>query len=475
MLFLFFGVDGDHFRAKLDYMSNSQPASGSVDIVDQSLVAQEPASSSTPHRIQRILIDFEDFGNMGFVDIITGFVQCMRNQFPNVEIVVFSNDPGRYKRFENIGITIRQNPWRWMGKHRRIKDLVQYIFWTVSDLSFSWIRWLTRGLLFGNKWELDRYDLVVHWVIDWTNEADTSFLRCVPAWFLLFVLTAICNRPIALMPSTLGPFKNPLSRKLARFIFDRVDIVALRESASFSYVGQLALKKAKVALNSDLAFLLEPVSREKGAQILDNTDITLDHNRPYFGICPNLRNGSKMRYDSLSDHQGRRDGYVQFMADLVNYLAENMNARICLIPHVYDYDDQEICVQICKRTLSRYGASWLGGQYSPQELKGIIGSFDLFIGSWMHSTIAALSMGVPTLAMAFSDKFFRLVGGTMGQSEYIIDVRNRDASEVLEETKRKLHHLWTEREAIRIELKERTAKAQAMAWSYGELIRDAIA
>jgi len=44
------------------------------------------------------------------------------------------------------------------------------------------------------------------------------------------------------------------------------------------------------------------------------------------------------------------------------------------------------------------------GEYSSEELKGIISCFDLFIGARMHSVIAALSMSVPALAIAYIPK-----------------------------------------------------------------------
>jgi len=45
------------------------------------------------------------------------------------------------------------------------------------------------------------------------------------------------------------------------------------------------------------------------------------------------------------------------------------------------------------------------GQYSPSEIKYIIGSCDFFIGARMHACIAALSQGIPAVAIAYSDKF----------------------------------------------------------------------
>ena len=56
--------------------------------------------------------------------------------------------------------------------------------------------------------------------------------------------------------------------------------------------------------------------------------------------------------------------------------------------------------------------------YDAEELKGIIGQCDLFIGSRMHSNIAALSQSIPTIALGWSYKYYGIMK-RLGMEEYV--------------------------------------------------------
>ena len=56
------------------------------------------------------------------------------------------------------------------------------------------------------------------------------------------------------------------------------------------------------------------------------------------------------------------------------------------------------------------------------ELKYVIGRTDFFIGSRLHACIAALSQGIPTIGIAYSQKFVD-VFGSLGCSDFVIDGR----------------------------------------------------
>ena len=121
---------------------------------------------------------------------------------------------------------------------------------------------------------------------------------------------------------------------------------------------------------------------------------------------------------------------------------------------------------------------WAGEEqasnYLPDEIKGIIGSCDMFIGCRMHSTIASTSQGIPTITIACADKFYRIIGKTMGQEEYIVDIRNQSVDELLAEMKSKLDSLWENRAKVNEELRERVKIAQQQAMLYGKLIKELV-
>jgi polysaccharide pyruvyl transferase WcaK-like protein len=65
-----------------------------------------------------------------------------------------------------------------------------------------------------------------------------------------------------------------------------------------------------------------------------------------------------------------------------------------------------------------------------REVKWAIGRTDFLVGSRMHACIAALSQCIPTVGLAYSDKFFG-VFDSAGVAESIIDLRCCEAPEVI--------------------------------------------
>ncbi|HLU47010.1 MAG TPA: polysaccharide pyruvyl transferase family protein, partial [Planctomycetota bacterium] len=110
------------------------------------------------------------------------------------------------------------------------------------------------------------------------------------------------------------------------------------------------------------------------------------------------------------------------------------DARIVLVPHVLGGAESD--VPACERVLGELGAdardrvAILPPIYDQSEIKWVISRFDWFCGTRMHSTIAALSTGVPTAAIAYSLKTLG-VFETCEQGEHVADPRSMETEEVV--------------------------------------------
>ena len=420
---------------------------------------------------RKILVDGEDFGNRGFTASAIGLAKSLKACMPDAEIVIFSDRPGEYERLEGYGMKVRWNSRARMATDTNLLHIARNAALSVLDI--------LRGLALRIAQKFNRhirlpygeYDAVIHYVADWCTETDVSAWRIIPSLIQLYIARTVYNRPFATLPSGMGPYNNWLTRRLARFILNRIDIIPLREETSYNYLKSLKLTKARVVLAGDLAFLLTPAFPERVEQIFTRDGVVKDH-RLFVGLTPNEHFARTLGLTESKGRQQEQKEYVELMTEVVNYIIGKFNATVCLIPHVYDYDDEEICQQIYKRVNRKEATSYLKNEYLADELKGVISSCDMFIGSWMHSTIASTSTGVPTLAIAFSDKFYRVFGKTMGQEEYIVDIRNQEPSRFLTEIKTKLDSLWANREKVKTELKARTEVVQQRAWSYVVLINE---
>lgn len=85
----------------------------------------------------------------------------------------------------------------------------------------------------------------------------------------------------------------------------------------------------------------------------------------------------------------------------------------------------------------------------------------------MHANIAAISSCVPTIAVAWSHKYYGIMR-TVGQEKYVCNFKTMD----FEELRAKVDDLWDSREKVREELKANVEEQKKLAWYSAELVRD---
>ena len=85
------------------------------------------------------------------------------------------------------------------------------------------------------------------------------------------------------------------------------------------------------------------------------------------------------------------------IAHSIDYLIEKYDINVLLIPHVYSSsnDDRKSIKKIYAILKNKSNVEIIRNEYSPDELKGIIGLCDLLVAARMHATIASTSMSIP--------------------------------------------------------------------------------
>ena len=269
----------------------------------------------------------------------------------------------------------------------------------------------------------------------------------------------LLKKPIIFFSQSIGPFKN-WTLPLAKFCLNKADLVIVREEITKNYLEKIGII-SPIYLTADCAFVLEPISYESVEDILlkENIDTT---KKPIIGISANAM---------LDDEE---NNYASLMAQIIDYIIERKpNAQVVFVPHVVSMredgvgDDRVIDEKIYKMTKNKENVDLIKGDYSPEELKEIIGLCDIFIGGRMHANIAAVSSYVPTMAMAWSHKYYGIMRA-LGQEKYICDFRTMN----FDELKSKINDLWNNKEKIREEFEVKVECQKRLAWYSGELVRD---
>jgi polysaccharide pyruvyl transferase WcaK-like protein len=244
------------------------------------------------------------------------------------------------------------------------------------------------------------------------------------------LLVLLMTKRLVLLPQTIGPFKGWLARRTAGFIMRRADLVYSRDLASREAAQVVAgvTNPEKFRFCYDLGFLLDPIpSTSLDIRGLPPKKIRLRVGLNVSGLLyvggytRNNMFGLQVRYEELVDR-------------LIGALIQQ-GAEVLLVPHVLGADlesDQIACSGIYHRLCETYTGSigCVAGDYDQSEIKAVIGDCDFFVGSRMHACIAALSQGVPTVAIAYSDKFAGVLQ-SIGVPADVFDARKMSVEEIV--------------------------------------------
>jgi len=264
------------------------------------------------------------------------------------------------------------------------------------------------------------------------------------------------KRPV-LLPQTYGPFRHGVSRWLARSILRRAAQVYSRDRESGQVVRDLfgGRETVTVTFCPEVAFTL-PASEPLGLNL--KTCGEWKGNRPLIGV--NISGLLYMGGYNRSNMFGLGGDYGEMIGDLLAALLGETDARILIIPHVLDEseeNDPAACRAVFERLCGRHAerVRLVDCFCDQSEIKSIIGICDFFIGSRMHACIAALSQRIPSVGIAYSDKF-RGVFGSLGLAEMVLDARNLSKEALIAECCRR----YAERAKVQAILSERVPALQ---------------
>jgi polysaccharide pyruvyl transferase WcaK-like protein len=289
---------------------------------------------------------------------------------------------------------------------------------------------------------------------------DTRYDKLVrPLAFKL--LAKELGKPLILMPQTYGPFTQEKSRKEVRAIIDYCILAATREVDGISELAELFGRKPKnVTSCPDVAFSLDPVPTEAGNKFFSQA-------KKKGNIIIGL-NVSGLLYFPLKDY-GLKSEYRDVIDAIAKWSLTQPNVCLFLVPHVLSLDSPEVELRkkrgtiheisdttACSALMSRFGMAakdksmFLKGSYTAGEMKYLIGQCDFFIGTRMHSCIAATSSCIATAALAYSKKA-KGVMSWLGIDNMIIDLRSTSAAECVE----KIDDIYKRRGEIKEKLKNK--------------------
>ena len=311
-------------------------------------------------------------------------------------------------------------------------------------------------------------DIVIDLSGDAYSDEETPLATILHSFYLFPAI--MLKRPTAICAQSIGPFKTRFTKALARWVFNRTDLITTREESSKHYLNEFGLDK--VVTTADCAFLLPPVGNEQIKMMMASQRIPL-HNGILIGISMSKR-VAKWAFPGIHKVDQKYEAFVSLMAGFSDYLIKHYDARIIYVPHVIGppgkTDDRVVQRDIISLMKCQDRAYPLEREFLPKEIKGIVGQCDLFVGARMHSLIAATSMGVPSIALSYSHKYHGVIGQMLGLSDYIIDIRELSPDQLAQKLVEETRNLWKERIKVRTHLENTVPLVQQRAQENVDLI-----
>jgi len=384
-----------------------------------------------------LFIDEYNSFNDGEMARVLSVATALRVYQPDIDISILSSSPTLdAPRYQKSDITVIKRPW-----HRDGSIKADFIYFAV--IATFMLLWYSLLRMFGKRGKLHQYDLHIHLTGDVINDRGLPPL-IYHLYHLFFAL--LSGKKTVICAESLGPFNSKVTGFITRLILCRLDLITIRELFTVKHLNKIGLSCSNVVLTGDPAFLLEPtpMSFPKKTDdiiigITGNPDVI-----PYLAGC--VSNGYTTRYYE----------YAQLFAGAIdNFIDCHKSVTVLLIAHVFrpDSDDIKMHEAIYSKIMHKDKVQLLREYYTADEVKGVIASCDLFVGSRMHATIAAVSTGVPTVAVGHAHKFQGVLGDLLGP-ESLIDIRGNNCNMLGSKLQSAMNYAWDNRQAITKRLNE---------------------
>jgi colanic acid/amylovoran biosynthesis protein len=216
--------------------------------------------------------------------------------------------------------------------------------------------------------------------------------------------------PVYLVGQTIGPFKS-WRVGYAKKCFKKVNIYFRDKLSMDNY--QQNIKSGSTMLGADLA-VLELPNIVTGFDILER--LHLKENM-FITIVPS---GFSELYTS------DKENYIKSWKNILNNLLENdslKDKKFLLLSHVtWPEDDRTVIKAIINGTADiSERIVFENIEYTPEIARYLIGRSYFIITGRMHPAVSAFQQNKPAITMAYSMKFFGVIGEAFGLKDLIVD------------------------------------------------------
>jgi len=294
-----------------------------------------------------LLAGYYGSGNIGDEAILRSLISAIRKDRPQAAISVLSADPSGTSKVFNVGS---------IHKYSLVNIL--------KELKKSDAFILGGGGLM----------------------QDSTSLRSLLYYLFLIASAKLLKKKVILLGQGIGPVRNKYLLKRA---LKGVDLITVRDEGSLKELTDIKARPKKLAMTSDITFMMGPPARENSNNILG-----------YAGI---MRRKSRLIGVSLRPPVKGRDTEAKYMAiaSLCDHLIEKKDSQIVFL--IFNHpDDLDVTSKVM--AMMKNSANVILRQLAPAEMLDVISGLDAVIGMRLHSLIFSAIARVPGFGLSYDPK-----------------------------------------------------------------------
>ena len=376
--------------------------------------------------------------NLGVSVLAAGALRCVLHTFPNATITQFDYAQDRYEflfPYAGRDVDVRFANIRFSKKLYLPNNIAVLLVLAMASRVLRPFPGLRRWALSCNRSlsEFLEADLVAS-LAGGDSFSDIYGMRRLFYIALPQILALLLDKRVILLPQTIGPFKRRISKRIARFILNRAELIYCRDRISEKTTRELlgvSDADKRVRFCYDVGFDVTP----KLPQDLRIAGLSPQRSNGETLVGFNVSGLLAMGGYSQNNMFGLSIPYERLVLKLISFLIEEHSATVLLVPHVFGASGEDD-LAACKRIFTVLRAAHEGkiglllGVDKYDEVKHVIGTCDFFIGSRMHACIGALSQSVPAVSIAYSDKFAGVMEA-IGVPDLVVDPRFMNEEEII--------------------------------------------
>jgi len=348
--------------------------------------------------------------NKGDHAMLVGLLDFLRETSSGIHRIVYSTRPDLLR--EHIEADIRTSPEQFFkfGRSRRLGvNPYQYLLRLrafARGLRFFALFQLYRstGLFLGRKRYCKEFfeQLATAKAVVFSGGGYLNSIWWLEELYAKYFIAEVAHWagiPVLLTSQGIGPFTHPLDRRVAARLFRNAELVGVRDgTGSISQLQELgAVRPERIFCTGDDACLLSPLPDKQIRQILQQERVP----EGKLLVAFNFRDGSRYTGSFTSVAPQR---YARILDSILSL--GNIHGVFIPVSYNSNDDDRRRAEEIIALMKQRASVTILQGEYGPDQLKSLVGSMHLAIGTSYHFNLFALSGNVPAIGL-YNDLYYR--------------------------------------------------------------------